>query len=348
LLSRARVAQGGLGLAFGARMRTVETFQPLLCALVTAVVLALAAGCSASADPQTPTSGDTSETRETTSGAPLPPSGGDVGDPGPTGDAPMTPADESVPPTPGETLAGASEVETTANLNLRKAPSTSAAILAVIPSGTIFTLLDTSQTNGFDHVSYDGTDGWAYSAYLVAVTPSPSAPPSPGSPSTGGDPNGPPSVANAIARAQAAVGFSYWWGGGAWLAGGPTASTRGSCSGSCPSCSHSGSYGADCSGMVAKAWELGATDLATDSHPYTTSSFVVDAAGQWSTVSRSALRAGDAMVYNSGGAGHIALWESGDGWGTSTVYECRGCAYGCVHDARTFTASYHGIRRAGF
>jgi uncharacterized protein YraI len=317
-------------------MGKVETFPRLPCAVLTAVALAIAAGCSASADPQVAPD-------DTTTGAPLPPSGGDVGDPGPTGDAPMTPADESVPPAAGTLLTGASQVETTANLNLRKSPSTSAAILAVIPSGTIVTLLDPSQTNGFDHVSYDGTAGWAYSAYLVPATP-PSALPS----TTGGDPTGPPSVATAIARAQSSVGFSYWWGGGAWLASGPTASTRGSCSGSCPSCSHAGSYGADCSGMVAKAWEFGPTDLATDAHPYGTSSFVVDAAGKWSTVSRSALRAGDAMVYNSGGAGHIVLWESGDGWGTSTVYECKGCAYGCVHDARTFTSSFHAIRRAGF
>jgi len=42
------------------------------------------------------------------------------------------------------------------------------------------------------------------------------------------------------------------------------------------------------------------------------------------------------------------LWEKGDGWGSSTVYECKGCSYGCVHDTRTFSSSYHGIRRAGF
>jgi cell wall-associated NlpC family hydrolase len=159
---------------------------------------------------------------------------------------------------------------------------------------------------------------------------------------------GSPSPANAIARAAASVGFSYYWGGGAWLASGATSSNKGSCSGSCPSCSHSGSYGADCSGMVAKAWQFGPKTLETNAHPYSTSSFVSDAAGKWSTVSRGALHAGDAMVYNSGGAGHIVLWEKGDGWGASTVYECKGCSYGCVHDTRTFSSSYHGIRRAGF
>jgi hypothetical protein len=107
-------------------------------------------------------------------------------------------------------------------------------------------------------------------------------------------------------------------------------------------------YGADCSGMVAKAWQFGTVALNVDSHPYSTSTFVNDVSGKWSTVSRGSLKAGDALVYNSGGSGHIVLWESGDGWGSSTVYECKGCSYGCVHDTRTFTSAYHGIRRAGF
>ena len=65
-------------------------------------------------------------------------------------------------------------------------------------------------------------------------------------------------------------------------------------------------------------------------------------------MSRGSLKTGDALVYNSGGSGHIVLYEKGDGWGTPTVVECRGCAYGCVHDARSFSSTYHGIRRAGF
>jgi cell wall-associated NlpC family hydrolase len=160
--------------------------------------------------------------------------------------------------------------------------------------------------------------------------------------------DGPPSPDNAFARASAAVGFSYYWGGGAWQAGGATSSNKGSCSGSCPSCSHSGKYGADCSGLVAKAWQYGAENLETNSHQYATSSFVSDLSGHWSTVTRAALKKGDALVYNSGSAGHIVLYEKGDGWGTPTVIECRGCAYGCVHDARTFSSTYHAIRRAGF
>ncbi len=327
-------------------MSKAETSKPLLRAAITAASLALAA-CSSNAGPEAAT-----QPSQDTTAAPLPQDGfsaGDVGEPqdtGASGDAVMVPGDESVPPPPSESFAAGASMKATANVNLRKGPSTSDAILAVIPSGTVVALVSSSPTNGFYNVIYDGTTGWSYAAYLTPVSSTP-PPPSGGGGATAGDPEGPLSVANAIARAQAAVGFSYYWGGGAWLASGPTASTKGSCSGSCPSCSHSGSYGADCSGMVAKAWYFGA-DLATNSHPYATSSFVSDVSGHWSTVSRSSLKRGDAMVYNSGGAGHIVLWESGDGWGSSTVYECKGCAYGCVHDTRTFSSSYHGIRRAGF
>ena len=149
------------------------------------------------------------------------------------------------------------------------------------------------------------------------------------------------------ALAKKAVGFSYYWGGGAWLEAGVSSGTAGSCSGSCPSCSHSGKYGADCSGLIAKAWQFGPKALEVNAHPYSTVSFN-GSSSSWSTVSRSSLRKGDALVYNSSGHGHIAMYEKGDGWGTPTVIECRGCAYGCVYNARSFTSNYKGIRRAGF
>ena len=84
-----------------------------------------------------------------------------------------------------------------------------------------------------------------------------------------------------------------------------------------------------------------------NSHPYSTVSFNVDSS-LWTTVSRSALVKGDALVYNQNGAGHIMIWESGDGWGSSWTYEARGCAYGIVHNLRTVGSSYHGIKRAGY
>ncbi|MGE3797622.1 MAG: SH3 domain-containing protein, partial [Thermomicrobiales bacterium] len=50
-------------------------------------------------------------------------------------------------------------------LNLRSSASTGAAVLLVMPGGAQVTLLGQTQ-NGFTQVSYNGTTGWAYSAYL--------------------------------------------------------------------------------------------------------------------------------------------------------------------------------------
>lgn len=263
---------------------------------------------------------------------------GDVGDE----DTALIAADDDVPAASAAPAAGTTSMKAAANLNLRKGPGTSYAITLVIPSGSVVSLVSTTPQNGFYNIKYGGSTGWSHSAYLKPVASSPT--PSPTAP----DPNGAPSPDNAIVRAASSVGFSYWWGGGAWLASGATSSNRGSCSGSCPSCSHSGVYGADCSGLIAKAWQYGTKALEVNSHPYGTIHFVKDAPGKWSTVSRGAMKKGDALVYNTNGAGHIVLFEKGDGWGTPTVYECKACAYGCVYNARSFTSSYHAIRRAGF
>lgn len=271
---------------------------------------------------------------------------GDVGD---EGDAPLVGVDD----TSGTTAPGTDDnpglttnatAETTADLNLRSGPATTYAVLAVIPAGTIVTVEDATPNNGFLKVTWNGITGYCSAKYLTSASATSSVDDTAG----GADVNGPSSPSNAIARAKLAVGFSYYWGGGAWLEAGVSAGNAGSCSGSCPSCTHSGKYGADCSGLVAKAWQFGALALPTNAHPYSTSNFNKDASGKWSTVSRGSLKAGDALVYNSGGAGHIVIFEKGDGWGASTVYECRGCSYGCVYNTRTFGTSYHGIRKAGF
>ncbi len=320
-----------------------HVMRSLLVAIIAGLTLAVAAGCG-------PTSESTTDGSSTgdTMGAELDPSDdseGDVGDVGLLDDAPIVAADDSVPglPDASKTMAAATKARTTGNVNLRKTASTSAAILAVIPDGTTVGLVSATPTSGFYNVTYNGITGYAHSAYL---TPLGADDPS-GSTSGTVDVDGPASPANAIARAKSAVGFSYWWGGGAWLESGPSSSTRGSCTGNCPSCSHSGRYGADCSGLVAKAWQFGTKSLSVSSHPYSTADFASDASGRWSTVSRGSLRAADALVYRSGSAGHIAMYEKGDGWGAPTVYECRSCAYGCVHNARTFSR-YKGIRRSGF
>lgn len=230
-------------------------------------------------------------------------------------------------------------LETTADLNLRDAPSTAGKVLRVMPNGSqVVTVNVTTSQNGFLNVKHSGLEGWAAAKYLKKVVPPPS---------NGGGSAAPTDAA--VARAKAGVGFSYWWGHGRWLASGPTSSNKGTCSGNCPSCSHGGSYGADCSGYVGKIWQVPASnsDISVDGHPYSTAGFV-GSSSLWSTVSRGSLKKADALVYNTNGAGHILLFESGDGWGNLWSYEARGCSYGIVHNLRSCSSSYKGIRRTGY
>jgi hypothetical protein len=145
-----------------------------------------------------------------------------------------------------------------------------------------------------------------------------------------------------IARGKGVVGFSYWWGHGRWS----TASVaKGSCSGSCPSCSHSGSYGADCSGFVAKAWQVpSAIAVTTDSHPYSTYNFYYESQ-HWSNISRGSTKKADSMVYRTSSGGHIFLFESGDPWGWMTAIECKSCSGGCVRGGRSASSAYVARRR---
>jgi hypothetical protein len=167
-----------------------------------------------------------------------------------------------------------------------------------------------------------------------------------GTASSGGDDLASPTRGGAMLRAQSALHGSYWWGHGKWYpndVGGDNEAA--SCAGLCPNCAHSGSSGADCSGYVAKLWQVPASNdvLTTDAHPYETASFVNDSS-QWHTVSRDSLIQADALVYHSNGDGHIFLYDSGDGWGSINAYEAKGCAYGILYDLRTASSAYHGIR----
>lgn len=242
-------------------------------------------------------------------------------------------------------IAVGTELKSTANVNLRTGPSTSYKVLHVVPNGSKVTVVESTPQNGFYKIKHDGTVGWSYGKYYqVAST---------GGTSGGGTSGGGTTSSSvrdaAITRAKSGVGFSYWWGHGRFRPEGPTSSNKGSCSGSCPNCSHSGSYGGDCSGFAAKVWQVPGSNstLSTDSHPYSTYNFNKDSS-QWSTVSRGSMQKGDAMVYNVNGAGHIFIYEKGDAWGTMYSYECKGCSYGCVYGSRTASSSYHAIRRAGW
>lgn len=239
-------------------------------------------------------------------------------------------------------------LRTTANVNLRSGASKSYGILHVIPDGSTVGVVASSPKNGYYKVKHGGTVGWAYGKYLTVE----SKPDGNAGLGNGNDPqpdpgNGGSGRDEVISRAKSAMGFSYWWGHARFRESGPAGGYAGSCSGSCPSCSHSGSYGGDCSGLVAKAWQVGGSDaLSSDDHPYSTADFV-DNTSQWHSVSRSNLEQADAMVYHSGSHGHIFLYDKGDAWGSVYAYECKGCSSGCLHDLRTASSAYHGVRRSG-
>lgn len=222
-------------------------------------------------------------------------------------------------------------VTATAGLNLRTGPSTSDAVILTMPHRATVQVL--GGQSGWYKVSYSGKTGWCSGTYLSADV------------GGGGSPGGSTAVDQAMARAASGVGFSYHWGGGCWD---PNSSSHGACYGSCPNCTHSGTWGADCSGYVAKVWQVpGASALTSCAHPYSTANFDNEHT-HWADVSRSNVKRGDAFVYNSGGEGHIFLYDSGDAWGWVKAYEAKGCSYGIQHDTRMASSTYKAIRRDGY
>ncbi|HYO73145.1 MAG TPA: SH3 domain-containing protein, partial [Archangium sp.] len=219
------------------------------------------------------------------------------------------------------------------NANLRREPSTRAAVLVVIPRDATVKVLEGAPRDGFYKVAFAGIQGWSYGAHYTdsssLMTREQEL-----------------TSSDIITRAKTVKGFSYWWGHGVWS---PGSTSYGACSGSCPSCSHSGSYGADCSGFVAKVWQVPSTNTqyTVDAHPYSTYDFD-NTTANWDPISRDAVQPGDAFVQNSDGAGHIFIFEQGDPWGAMWAYECKGCADGCVYNLRSsVSTAYKAIRRRG-
>jgi uncharacterized protein YraI len=66
--------------------------------------------------------------------------------------------------------AAGSGFRTTKALKLRAKPSTSAAVLLVMPKGALLKDLGTAK-NGFEKVEYEGTQGWANISYLESTNP---------------------------------------------------------------------------------------------------------------------------------------------------------------------------------
>ena len=267
------------------------------------------------------------------------PVGGDLGDVGESGA--LAEGDESVTNeyTMVANLAGGelARVCNASALNQRSGPGTSYSILRSMPAETTTRIVE--QRSGWYKNDWGGRIGWSSGTYLCPVEES-------GPGDTGTAPEGSFEVSgvnrnNILAVAKAATGYSYWWGGARFDSG----AAHGACYGNCPSCSHSGSYGGDCSGFLAKAWLLpAALPMAENKHPYSTYDFYSTHAA-WADQSRSSLLLGDILVYRSGGSGHAVLYEKGDNWGSFWTYEARGCSYGVVHNLRTVSSSFKGIRR---
>lgn len=276
--------------------------------------------------------------------------GGDDGDQGEGADDAPPPAEEGQTEQDedqiGAVFPNGSTVKTTSDLNLRKGPGTDYDVLRAMPEGASVIVTNGVPDNGFIEVTHEGLAGFASYRYLRAddAAPLPDAGAGPVDPGPGAGWR-----ETALAIAANGVGLSYWWGHGKLYDGVPPAGVGGSCDGSCPSCTHAGSYGADCSGFVAKAWVVPSSNsaLETDTHPYSTSDFYsTTGSGKWSTVSKASVKGGDAMVYRSGSSGHIFLYEKGDAWGQPWTFEARGCSYGIVHNIRTSGSTYKAIARA--
>ena len=236
---------------------------------------------------------------------------------------------------------------TATSLNLRSGPGTTNSILTSMPCGTTVDIVG-GPTTGWWNIHYLTDTGWSSGAYLVDPTAFDPSVCMASMPDAGPMPDGgtmPTEIAAIFQRANYGVGYSYFWGHGSWRTDGLD---HGSCSGSCPSCSHVGQYGADCSGFVAKVWQVPSPSaLTTDAHPYSTYDFY-NSTTHWSRVARTSMQAGDALVYNASGSGHIMLFESGtDPWGSIWTYEARGCSTGIVHNLRVASSTFVAIRREG-
>jgi len=127
--------------------------------------------------------------------------------------------------------------------------------------------------------------------------------------------------------AASGVGSPYVWGGGCFD---PANRSR---------------LGADCSGYVAKVWQVPERSAVTScSHPYSTATFYSERT-HWDAVDRGAAEPADAFVRRADGSGHVVLYVGGDPWGASEVYEARGTAYGIVHRTSTRGSDYVARRR---
>lgn len=230
------------------------------------------------------------------------------------------------------TLAVDTKLELMANGNLRETPSEEARVVMVVPEGATVTVVEqTEPQNGYYRVDYFGRLGWVYGGHMALSVGTVSA----GLTETQKD--------NILERARRSTGYSYWWGGGRFGCN----LGRGDCIGSgCPNCSHVGEGGADCSGMVAKAWAVppSAPGTCVFGHPYSTGDFTYGSA-YWFSISRANIERADAFVTRT--AGHIMIRAQGSSAsGLPDIIECSGCQAGCIHHYRSVSSDdFEVIRR---
>lgn len=158
------------------------------------------------------------------------------------------------------------------------------------------------------------------------------------------------SVDEIMDLARVAVGHGYYRGQGSWTSDrtevgecvwhdDKTGEARWGYTGS--------EIGADCSGFVAKAWQVpDPSPLDKNRHPYSTSHFL-NSEAHWTRVAdRADVRKGDAFVYRKNGAGHIVLVDERVDNERFHIYHAAGCARGIVHDtSKLIGPEYVAIRR---
>jgi hypothetical protein len=142
-----------------------------------------------------------------------------------------------------------------------------------------------------------------------------------------------------LARAKLVKGFSYKWGGESWRCDGRS---KGQCRGDCPRCTHDAGLGSDCSGLVAKSWQVySPTRLDREMAVRPDTTLLRRANAYWSIVSRTSVKPADAFVSPT----HAFLLDKKTSTGYY-VWECRGCKYRCDrYFRRTIPSSFVVSRR---
>jgi hypothetical protein len=156
-----------------------------------------------------------------------------------------------------------------------------------------------------------------------------------------------------IALARPAVGHGYHWYHGNWTLDGsnvgectPIAPATGCGDSALPnahSCNYQGMVGADCSGFVAKVWQVPEpTPVEDDVHPYGTEAFGRESGGPWTDITEAEVKRGDAFVK---GGSHVVFVDRRIANGKYMIYHASGCTKGIVYQQWDPPVGFKPIRR---